>query len=64
VKNLWPEYDGGHLPNPKDKVELDLRNAVCNGKVKLAPAQRAIARDWKTAEHVLGLSASAARNTR
>ncbi|HEY9240413.1 MAG TPA: hypothetical protein VIP48_00410 [Streptosporangiaceae bacterium] len=55
VRNLWPEYDGGKIPNPKDKVEDALRRAVCDGKVKLSPAQRAIARDWKTAEHVLGL---------
>jgi hypothetical protein len=55
VKNLWPEYDGGHIPNPKDEVENALRRAVCDGQVRLAPAQRAIARDWKTAEHVLGL---------
>ncbi len=56
VKNLWPEYDGGKIPNPKDKVENALHRAVCNGTVRLAPAQRAIARDWKTAEQVLGLS--------
>lgn len=55
VRNLWPEYDGGKIPNPKDKVEDALRRAVCDGKVKLAPAERAIARDWKTAERVLGL---------
>ncbi|HUY45353.1 MAG TPA: hypothetical protein VMV92_06465 [Streptosporangiaceae bacterium] len=56
VRNLWPEYDGGKIPNPKDKVENALRTAVCDGRVKLAPAQRAIARDWKTAEKVLGIS--------
>jgi hypothetical protein len=27
---------------------------VCSGRVKLAPAQRDIAHNWKTAEHVLG----------
>jgi hypothetical protein len=56
VRNLWPEYDAGKIPNPKDKVEDALRTAVCNGTVALVPAQRAIARDWKTAEQVLGLS--------
>ncbi|MBR7831054.1 hypothetical protein KDK95_32415 [Actinospica sp. MGRD01-02] len=54
VKNLWPEV--GSLPNPKDKVENDLHRAVCSGKVTLAAAQRAIATDWLTAEHSLGLS--------
>jgi hypothetical protein len=52
--NLWPEV--GSLPNPKDKVENDLHRAVCSGKVTLAAAQRAIAADWMTAEHTLGLS--------
>ena len=54
VKNLWPEV--GSLPNPKDKVENDLHRAVCSGKVTLAAAQQAIATDWLTAEHTLGLS--------
>ena len=39
----------------KDGVEATLDHAVCDGRVKLAPAQRAVARNWKTAEHVLGL---------
>lgn len=54
IKNLWPEI--GTLPNPKDKVENDLHRAVCSGKVTLAAAQQAIATDWLTAEHTLGLS--------
>lgn len=54
IKNLWPEV--GSLPNPKDKVENDLHRAVCSGKVTLAAAQQAIATDWLTAEHTLGLS--------
>ena len=52
--NLWPEV--GKLPNPKDKVENDLRDAVCSGKVQLAAAQTAIASDWMTAEAQLGVS--------
>ncbi len=56
VKNLWPEYDAGHIPNPKDAVENQLRSAVCGGQVTLAAAQQAIARDWTTAESVLGVS--------
>jgi len=55
VRNLWPEFDNGHIPNPKDKVENALRDAVCDGTIGLAAAQRAIARNWITAEHNLGL---------
>ena len=51
--NLWPE--AGSLPNPKDAVEDALKTAVCDGEVKLARAQRAIARNWETAETRLGL---------
>jgi hypothetical protein len=51
--NLWPEP--GASPNPKDKVENDLHAALCSGKITLAAAQRAIATDWTTAEHQLGL---------
>jgi hypothetical protein len=54
VKNLWPEV--GKLPNPKDTVENDLHRAVCSGRITLAAAQQAIAADWVTAEHNLGLS--------
>jgi len=51
--NLWPEAPGS--PNAKDKVENALNAAVCDGRVSLAAAQRAIARDWMTAEARLGL---------
>lgn len=51
--NLWPEV--GKIPNPKDKVENALHDAVCSGKVTLAAAQQAIASDWTTAEQRLGL---------
>ncbi len=54
VTNLWPEV--GSIPNAKDKIENELNDAVCSGKVTLAAAQNAIAADWTTAEHVLGLS--------
>lgn len=53
--NLWPEV--GKIPNPKDKVENDLHDAVCSGKVTLVAAQQAIASDWTTAETRLGLKA-------
>ena len=51
--NLWPQYPP--TPNPKDKIENKLNRAVCEGKVTLAAAQQAIAADWLTAEHKLGL---------
>jgi hypothetical protein len=51
--NLWPEVPP--TPNPKDKVENALNSAVCDGRVTLAAAQRAIASDWMTAEAALGL---------
>jgi len=51
--NLWPEI--GKIPNAKDKVENDLHDAVCSGKVTLVAAQQAIASDWTTAETRLGL---------
>ena len=54
IANLWPEV--GKQPNPKDKVESELRRAVCGGKASLAAAQQAIATDWMTAETRLGLS--------
>lgn len=54
--NLWPETPP--TPNPKDKVERVLNHAVCDGRVSLAAAQLAIARDWLTAESKLGLGGS------
>ena len=45
----------GTLPNPKDTVENALHRAVCDGRVPLRAAQRAIAVNWKTAEARLGL---------
>jgi hypothetical protein len=53
--NLWPEV--GSVPNPKDEVEDALNQAVCDGRVSLARAQRAIANNWETAESRLGFSA-------
>ena len=51
--NLWPESPP--TPNPKDKVENALHAAVCSGQVTLAAAQNAIATNWLTAEHKLGI---------
>ena len=53
--NLWPEV--GSLPNPKDDVEDALNRGVCDGRVSLASAQRAMARNWETAESDLGIGA-------
>lgn len=65
VRNLWAEPDQGvpaqfdttdHFGrNAKDGVEDRLAAAVCAGEVPLAAAQAAIARDWTTAESVVGL---------
>ncbi|HUA46598.1 MAG TPA: hypothetical protein VMA77_15305 [Solirubrobacteraceae bacterium] len=46
-RNLWPEP--GASPNPKDAVEDELNREVCDGRLALAQAQRAIATDWLTA---------------
>ena len=58
TENFWPEHNDHPKPgflNSKDIVENDLNHAVCSGRVTLAAAQHAIATDWVTAEHVLGL---------
>ena len=44
ARNLWPEP--GASPNPKDAVEDELRQKVCDGQMTLAQAQRAIATNW------------------
>ena len=49
AKNLWPEYDAGKIPNPKDAVENALNHAVCSHRVSLKAAQVAIAVNWTTA---------------
>lgn len=53
ARNLWPEAHPSSYA--KDGVESALNHAVCDGRVRLASAQRAIAINWKTAEHALGL---------
>jgi hypothetical protein len=58
VSNLWPEPNragAAGTTNPKDAVENTLHRAVCAHTVRLADAQTAIAHDWTTALHVLGL---------
>jgi hypothetical protein len=43
-RNLWPEP--GASPNPKDAVEDELNQKVCDGQLTLARAQRAITTNW------------------
>jgi hypothetical protein len=43
-RNLWPEP--GASPNPKDAVEDELNRAVCDERMTLAQAQRAIVSNW------------------
>ncbi|MEO7016223.1 MAG: hypothetical protein ABI067_06740 [Leifsonia sp.] len=59
ASNLWvePNAQSAHtVDNPKDLVEGALNRAVCQGRVPLAAAQQAIATNWITALHQLGLS--------
>ena len=48
-RNLWPER--GASPNPKDAVEDRLRQDVCDGRMTLPHAQRAIATNWVALAH-------------
>ena len=43
-RNLWPE--SGASPNPKDTVENELRQKVCDGQIPLAEAQHEIVTNW------------------
>jgi hypothetical protein len=43
-RNLWPEP--GASPNPKDALEDELNQKVCDGQITLAKAQHAIAANW------------------
>lgn len=47
-RNLWPERYGSRIWNAhvKDQLEDRLRELVCEGRLDLATAQRAIATDW------------------
>jgi hypothetical protein len=48
AENLWPQRYGTGVWNArvKDELELLLPRLVCDGRVDLAEAQRAIAADW------------------
>ena len=53
IGNLWPELNDhpkGYL-NSKDILENRLHDLVCDGKVGLASAQKAIATDWVSTYH-------------
>jgi hypothetical protein len=43
-RNLWPQPGGS--PNPKDALENRLNALVCDHRLSLAAAQRAIAGNW------------------
>ncbi len=47
LRNLWPQPQAA--AKRKDEVENALHNLVCDGRIELEAAQRAIAHDWKTA---------------
>jgi hypothetical protein len=53
VTNLWPEKG---LHNAKDPVENAANRAVCSGRMTLADAQQAIASNWITLGHRLGVA--------
>jgi hypothetical protein len=46
-RNLWPEAGG--IPNPKDRLENELRRRVCTNQLDLSTAQHEIATDWVAA---------------
>src|SRR5205807_4116499 len=47
VKNLWPEpYAAAEGARVKDKIENQLHDLVCSGRLSLRTAQQAIATNW------------------
>ncbi len=48
-RNLWPEP--GASPNPKDTVEDELRQKVCDGQIALGEAQHEIVTNWVRLAH-------------
>jgi hypothetical protein len=47
IRNIWPQPIEAAVK--KDRVENELHDFVCNGRMSLTQAQSAIARDWETA---------------
>ena len=57
-QNLWPEPRyavGGKTATNKDAVENKIHTAICKGTATLNAARNAIAKNWVTAEQVLGI---------
>ena len=52
-RNRWPQPEA--RPNPKDRLEIALHEAVCADMIPLATAQRTIAASWVTAADDAGL---------
>jgi len=59
IANLFPEpaRPAGGAPgfHDKDRLENAIHKRVCDGRMRLAPAQRRIARNWVELLHALGL---------
>lgn len=47
LQNIWPQPIGAALH--KDRIENELRELVCSGRMPLRQAQDAVARNWKIA---------------
>lgn len=45
--NLWPQaYEGPWNAHHKDQLEVRLHHMICEGKIEVAAAQKAIATNW------------------
>lgn len=56
-RNLWPQPRSGppgQTAGAKDAVETSLHDRICSGRVPLAAARSALARDWTTALAAVG----------
>ena len=47
IRNIWPQSI--EAAEQKDRVENELHDLVCDGRMSLTQAQSAIARNWETA---------------
>ncbi len=55
LANLWPQaYAGTPNAHTKDRLENQMHYLVCQGRVTLEEAQRAIAADWVAALKMYG----------
>jgi len=64
VKNLWPEYDAGKIPNPTDKVENALHRAVCEqpGRATIASGISGATRGYRVVVSVTVAQSSKTAN--